>query len=370
MVVTEEKGDEMTKDDRMKWIIRLALLLLIFLCLYLLLKILPLYEPLLKAVKGVFLPFFLAALITYLLHPVVEFVHEKGLPRFVAILIIYVLFFGGLGVAIAKGFPYFIVQLRELMQNVPELGKEYKSLLYTVDKQTSNLPYSVHSKIEEYIGGMEVKAQNMLAEAIFSLKKILDYFFVIVVVPFLVFYFLNDFEKIKKACWYITPRRFRNEGKHLLEDIDDSLGGYIRGQMFVGSILGVSAAIGLWLVGMPYPILLGIVIAITDIIPYFGPILGAVPVILIALTISWKMVWMTIGIMLALQFIEGNILGPLIVGKNLHIHPVFIIFALLLGGELAGIPGMILAVPIFAVLKVTIIHIREHRLRQPIDKPD
>lgn len=333
-------------------------------------KLYPLYEPLWNALKGVFLPFFLSALITYLLHPLVEYVHDKGLPRFVAILSIYFLFFGGLGYAAVKGFPYFVVQMKQLLENVPALAADYKELLYKVDKGTSALPYSVHSKIENYIVKMETNAQNILTNAIFSLKKLVDYFFVIVVVPFLVFYFLNDFEKLKKAALYITPRRYRNEGVHLLKDIDQSLGGYIRGQLFVGAILGAAAMLALWLVGMPYPILLGLVIAITDIIPYFGPILGAIPVVLIALTISWKMVWITVGIMLVLQFIEGNILGPFIVGRNLHIHPVFIIFSLLLGGELAGVPGMILAVPIFSVIKVIVIHIREHRLRHPIDKSE
>ncbi|MDR7073608.1 AI-2E family transporter [Fictibacillus barbaricus] len=360
----------MTKDKRLKWVYRLTFLVLLFLCLYLLMKLNPLYTPFLNAIKGVFLPFFLAALITYLLHPVVEYIHEKGMPRFVAILVIYFLFFGGLAYGIIKGFPYFIVQLKELLSNLPGLATDYKALLSKVDQGTSALPYGVHLKIEHYIDKMEMNAQNILTNAIFSIKKLFDYLLVIVVVPFLVFYFLNDFEKIKKAAWYITPRRFRMEGKHLVEDIDRSLGGYIRGQLFVGAILGAAAMIALWIVGMPYPILLGIVIAITDIIPYFGPILGAIPVILIALTISWKMVWITIGIMLVLQFIEGNILGPFIVGRNLHIHPVFIIFSLLLGGELAGVPGMILAVPVFAVIKVIIVHIREHRLRDPIDKPD
>ena len=357
----------MTKDIRMKWVYRLSLSLLLFLCLFLLMKLYPLYEPLWSAIKGVFLPFFLAALITYLLHPVVEYVHEKGLPRFVAILSIYILFFGGLGIAAVKGFPYFVVQMKQLLVNVPVLAEDYKELLYKVDRGTSALPYSVHSKIENYIVKMESNAQDVLTNAIFSLRKIVDYFFVIIVVPFLVFYFLNDFEKLKKALWYLTPRKYRYEGKHLIKDIDQSLGGYIRGQLFVGAILGAAAMVALWVVGMPYPILLGLVIAITDIIPYFGPILGAIPVVLIALTISWKMVWITVGIMLVLQFIEGNILGPFIVGKNLHIHPVFIIFSLLLGGELAGVPGMILAVPIFSVIKVIIIHIREHRLQSSSD---
>lgn len=126
--------------------------------------------------------------------------------------------------------------------------------------------------------------------------------------------------------------------------------------------------LALWLAGMPYPIILGIIIAITDIIPYFGPILGAVPVIFIAFTISVKMVLIVAGIMLVLQFIEGNILGPLIVGKSLHIHPALIIMAPLAGGEIGGVAGLILAVPVFSIMKVIIVHIRNHRPQAKIDK--
>lgn len=120
-------------------------------------------------------------------------------------------------------------------------------------------------------------------------------------------------------------------------------------------MLGLIAGVSFWLFGLPYPLILGLAIGITNVIPYFGPFIGAVPALL-SLAISSKAVIIVIVTIFILQFIEGNILSPLIVGRSLRMHPVVIMLALLAGGELAGIPGMILAVPAAAVLKVTAIH--------------
>ena len=121
---------------------------------------------------------------------------------------------------------------------------------------------------------------------------------------------------------------------------------------------------------MKYPLVLGTIIGITNVIPYFGPIIGAIPAMIIAATMSGKMVMTVVIIVLVLQFLEGNVLSPLIVGKSLHMHPLFIMLALLAGGELGGITGMILSIPILAVLKVIILHARVHfRKKAPlIDK--
>lgn len=111
---------------------------------------------------------------------------------------------------------------------------------------------------------------------------------------------------------------------------------------------------------MRYPLLLGTIIGVTNVIPYFGPIIGAVPAVIIASALSVKMVVITIGIIIVLQFLEGNILSPLIVGKSLHMHPLLIMLALLAGGEAGGILGLIIAVPILAVFKVSMIHAKKH----------
>ena len=109
---------------------------------------------------------------------------------------------------------------------------------------------------------------------------------------------------------------------------------------------------------MKYPLLLGIIIGITDIIPYFGPILGAIPALMIAATVSTSLL-IKAGITIAiLQFVESNILSPYIVGKSLRMHPVIIMLALLVGGEVAGIVGLLISVPVLAVIRTVIVHVR------------
>lgn len=111
---------------------------------------------------------------------------------------------------------------------------------------------------------------------------------------------------------------------------------------------------------LKYPLVLGIIIGITNVIPYFGPIIGAIPAVIIASTMSVKMLIIVVIIIVVLQFLEGNILSPFIVGKSLHMHPLFIMFALLLGGEVGGIVGMVVAVPVLSILKVAIMHLHVH----------
>lgn len=154
----------------------------------------------------------------------------------------------------------------------------------------------------------------------------------------------------------MTPKSWRKRGSAFLLDVDDSLGDYIRGQLLVCLILGAVAGITFWIFGLPYPLILGLISGITNVIPYFGPFIGAVPALLIAMTISVKAVLVVVITVFVLQFLEGNVLSPFIVGRSLKMHPVVIMLALLAGGELAGIVGMILAVPAAAVLKVMMIH--------------
>ncbi|MNP24022.1 pheromone autoinducer 2 transporter [compost metagenome] len=106
------------------------------------------------------------------------------------------------------------------------------------------------------------------------------------------------------------------------------------------------------------------VVAICNIIPYLGPFLGAAPAMVVATTISWKMVLLVLLVNMVCQMIESNIISPQVVGRTLHLHPLLIIFALLVGGEIAGIPGLILAVPFFAVMKVIIQHFYTYYVRR------
>lgn len=347
-------------DFHKKWFLRLGLLLLVFVVIYLFLKLRALWFPVLKICAVVLTPFMIAAFITYLLHPIVEKLYENNLPRWLSVLIIYLLFFGGIGFALYKGIPAFVVQLRDLAENAPQLTNQYREWISAVQEQTSTLPAGVQNMIDEGINAIEQRLNSLLDKVLEFLMGILNSIVLIAIIPFIVFYFLKDIELLKKAVWYITPRKWRDIGICFLRDVDQSLGGYIRGQLLVCTIVGAAAALIFWFIGMNYPLLLGSIIGITNIIPYFGPIIGMLPALIIAATMSMKMVIMLLIILLLLQFLEANFLSPYIVGKSLRMHPLIIMLALLAGGEIGGIAGLILAVPLTAVLKASIAHAKNH----------
>ncbi len=342
------------------WLFRLLALLLVLLCLFVFNKLEPLWSPIFDVIIAILFPFMIATFITYLLHPFVEKIHSQNIPRPLAILIIYLLFFGGLTVAIYKGIPQIIFQIKEFGNNVPFLFEKYRGWSYMIHEQTQQLPDGVHERIEQSLVSVEEGIATVLEGIINTLKGIINYILIIAIIPFLVFYMLKDFDLIKKTAWYLTPRRFRRSGIRFIKDIDQSLGSYIRGQLLVCSIIGLLATLGFWFMNMKYPLLLGIIIGITNVIPYFGPIIGAVPAVLIAITMSGKMLLWVIFLIFSIQFVEGNILSPLIVGRSLHMHPVIIMFSLLAGGELGGIIGLIVAVPTLAIVKVTLLHAKAH----------
>ncbi|PLS15602.1 AI-2E family transporter [Bacillus sp. M6-12] len=356
-------------DVRLKWYYRLGFLLLLFIVAYIFMKLKPLWLPVLNTLLSVLIPFIAAAFISYLLHPVVEALHEKGVRRWLAIAIIYILFFGGLGLAIYKGIPAIVEQIRELAESAPKVAEQYRDWLRKLDHQTSHWPFGLHEILEEGIAMVERRLNGLLSNVILYAMQVFDFLIFFALIPLIAFYILKDIDAVKKMFWYLTPQAWRNQCKAFIRDVDASLGGYIRGQLTVCVIIGGVSSLLFWIFNMKYPLLLGIIIGITNVIPYFGPFFGAIPAAAIAAAYSPKMVLVVVAIILVLQFLEGNILSPLIVGKSLHMHPLFILFALLTGGKVGGVFGMIAAVPLLAIMKAALLHSRIHllKLKSPKD---
>ncbi|MDP4083409.1 MAG: AI-2E family transporter [Bacillota bacterium] len=347
-------------DIRMKWYYRLGFLLLLLITLYVFIKIRFVWLPILKVIIFILLPFMIGGFITYLLHPIVEKLHEKGLHRGLSIFLIYVLFFGGIGTLLYKGLPAFITQLRDLSENAPVFAEQYRSWITKIQEHTAAWPDGLQGKMNDGIDAFEQKIDTLLTVLIELLLKFLNSALIIMIIPFIAFYMLKDFPLIKKTVWYLTPRSFRTKGSQFLKDVDKSLGSYIRGQLLICVIIGGVSAFMFWIFHLKYPLLLGFIVGATDVIPYFGPFIGAAPAVIIAATTSVKLVIITIVIIFVVQFLEGNILSPYIVGKSLHMHPLLIMLALSAGGEIGGILGMILAVPALVVAKVAIKHLKDY----------
>ncbi len=309
------------------------------------------------------MPFLLSGFIAYLLHPLIIRLEKFGMNRTFAITIIYFVFFAGIGYGLYVGIPLFIRQLRDFSDQLPIFIGQYRDWIHHLEVSTSHFPDGIQDQIDEKIDDLESWFNRWIEKSINSLVKLIDHLVIIAVIPFISFYMLKDFSLLKRATWYIAPKKWRGNGQKFLEAVNESLGGYIRGQILVCVLVAVLSTVALVILGVKYPIMLGLFIGVTNIIPYFGSIIGLIPTIAIALLSSPKLAIITTIVMLIIQFLEGNVLSPFIVGKSLHMHPLFIMAALVVGGEVFGVVGMILSVPILAVIKIAVIHSRDYLIK-------
>lgn len=345
--------DSLTKN---RWFRALVFALLGLLVINMLLQMKPLLLGIYAFLSSVLAPFFIAMIISYVLNPVVCLLNERKVPRSFAVLLIYVAFLASLAVILMNLIPVFIRQLEELNEHLPQFTARAQGFMTQLN-ENRHLPESVRTGINQSLTKMEMGISMWISGYIEGLGGRLNAVFVGLIIPFLAFYILKDFEVIHKGIITSLPKRHRRSVIRLLSEIDDALGNYIRGQFLVCVIVGILVWIGYWAAGLPYALLFASIVALTNIIPYLGPYIGAAPAVLFAASISWKMVLYVVLINWFVQLLEGNVISPQVVGKTLHMHPLTIIFALLVGGELAGIVGLILAVPLFAVLKVVVQHV-------------
>jgi predicted PurR-regulated permease PerM len=353
----------MDKELQQKWMFRLILVLLSLLIIYMLVQLAPLLSPLGAVIRALVLPVGVAVILTYLLHPIVEKLHENGLSRGLAVLLIFFIIVFVFAFLLIIGLPAFIKQIQHAFETIPDQIRQLERETARLQHQVNNLPGPFKEQSQEWRFQLGQIGKNVFdqveAAALFLVKSVFSF----IVIPFLVFFLLKDHDLIQRVAWYLTPRRWRKELKRYVKDVDYTFGSYIRGQLLVSLSVFIISTIGLWILGVPYPIVLGFFMGVMDLIPYFGPFIGAVPAVIIAFLQSWQLGVFTIILIFVIQQIEGNILSPVIVGKTLHLHPALIILALLVGVEVGGFIGMLIAVPILAIGKVTLLHIRLHFMR-------
>ncbi|GAA4705614.1 AI-2E family transporter [Brevibacillus fulvus] len=314
----------------------------------------PLIRSFFEFLQEILLPFLVGLVIAYLLHPIVTALEKRRVPRLVAVLLIYVSFVLIVAVALLNAIPIFTRQLIELSDDLPRVMQWYESWMREWENQKYFLPDSISNGVDRVIIQSHDRLSNTIAQMINNMRHTLGKLLAYAVVPFIAFYLLKDMKAINQAGLMIIPAAYRKQTLSVLRDVNESLGKYIHGQMIVALIVGLCAYLGYWLIGMPYSFVLASFVCLTNVIPYVGPIIGAAPAVVVALTISTKMVLLVLCVNVVVQMLEGNVLSPNIVGRSLHLHPLLIIMALLVGETLGGIVGMIVAVPVLAVLKVVI----------------
>lgn len=318
----------------------------------------------LKAVLG---PFLIAMIISYLLNPIVSLLSQRFVPRSLAVLLIYSLFILSLVILAMNTIPLLQQQIKELAEHLPEWNERIQIMIKEYNDHSKELlPLGVKEGIEQSLLKLEHKMTNYVGNMMSGISSTINQLFLILIIPFLAFYMLKDIQSIERTLLALLPKKQRKSILRVLRDVDEALGNYIRGQFLVCVVVGVLAYIGYLIVGLPYALLLAALVAVFNVIPYLGPIFGIIPSLFVALTVSPKMAIGVVIVNLLVQILEGNVISPQIVGRSLHMHPLFIIFALLVGGEAGGILGLLLAVPVFAMGKVVVEHILQHFIERRV----
>ncbi len=338
-----------------KEIIPLVLLIIFFACG----AILVYYQ------SDIFLPVAIALILAYLFNPLVTMVEKRGIGRALAIALVFTLVL----VLLAGLATFFVVSIRGELQSVGINLPEYANRLYDYIPRNVKVwfgietPEKVYQRINALLESARGTSAEIFKEAFVIVKRafastlsfilaLLGY----VLTPIYLYYILKDLPQIKEALNDLTPERHRGRVAEKCGEIHEILSAFVRGQLSVCAILAVLYSIGLYFIGIDLAILTGTLAGITFIIPYFGTILGIVLSMLLALLKFHDFLHplLCLGWFGIVQAVEGSIITPRIVGEKVGLHPIITILALLIGGQLFGILGMLLAVPVTAVLKVGI----------------
>jgi len=350
-------------------------ILLIILILYFSTKISFLFEPIVIFITTLFFPIIISGFLYFLFAPIIGFLEKRKIPRVLAILILYIVFIGGISIAIGLVGPTIVKQFNDLIRNIPFYITKTREIIENL-YQTSwfqwvlTQDYFSIEKIESTITQYASRITNNITNGVQSVFSVItNITLIIVTVPFILFYMIKDGHKLPHQVVKFFPSDFRDEVMIILKETGETLSTYIQGQMLVSMFVGLFTFIGYLIIDLPYALLLGITVAITNIIPYLGPFIGAAPAVIVGLLDSPFKALLAIIVVTIVQQIDGNVISPFIIGKKLDTHPLTIIILLLVAGNIAGILGMILAVPTYAVTKTVVINLYKLiKLRKGIKK--
>lgn len=303
-------------------------------------------------VREVLFSFAIAALLAFLLFRPVAFIEAKGVKRAIAIITLYFLLLGVAAALLAFVVPGVVAELGQLTSLIPEYAEDAKEMTARVDDL--DMPGEIKKIFDENVKKLNNYVYEGMRDFVSGLYAMLGRVLAIIFSPILAFYILNDWEKIRDGFLALLSPRARRELVLIFDQIDNVLIEFIKGHLLVALIIGTAVGVAAWIIGVQLPLLLGIIAGVTNLIPYFGAFLSGIPAVALALSRSIATaIYMLIAI-IAIQQIESSIITPKIMGDKLGMHPLLIVFSILAGGKLLGFWGLLLAVPLTAVLKVIV----------------
>ena len=334
--------------------------LLLGLNIFILSKISFLFFPVIDFLSVVMLPVILSGLLFYLLNPLVDLMEKYRINRVLAISIIFVIIAILLIIGLAVAIPNLQRQVVIFAQNVPSYLEDADRVIN--DLVTKRLPDDFRPQLEQVLANFSTQAtawaSNISSKAVNWVSALISgtsqVIVALIIMPFMLFYLLRDGKGLRDYITQFLPNKLREPVGKVLSDVNQQLANYVRGQITVAVIVAIMFIIFFKIIGLRYAVALGVTAGILNLVPYLGSFLAMIPALVLGLIAGPVMLLKVIIVFIVEQTIEGRFVSPLILGSQLNIHPITILFVLLTSGSMFGIWGVLLGIPIYASAKVVI----------------
>lgn len=307
---------------------------------------------LLYFLRFAFTPLVLAILLAYILNPLVSY-FERWIPRIYSTLIAYLIFLSAIAIILVFVIPVMVQQIRGFIEGLPfylararEIGAALGEQYFRMQLQ---LPPALENVMETTISEFQAFALSILRRAPMATINLISAIVNFILAPIVAFYLLKDLKRIRAFFLQVFPESRRETVTRVISIINRAVGGFVRGQLTVALIVGIMCALVLIILGVDYAVLLGMIAGLFNIVPYLGPVVGAVPAVIIALLDSPIKALLVVVLFFAVQQIDNALISPNVMKHQVGVHPVIVIFSLIAGGILFGFWGILLAVPFVAV---------------------
>lgn len=346
-----------------KFVLGLLIFLLVALDIYVLTKIAFIFDPLMVILKTVAAPIILAGISYYLFNPIIDWLEKHKWKRGWAIALLYLVIIGLLILLFSFVIPAVKDQIVSLFKSFPGYWDQITQKFDEFSRSSlfDQIKDKLNTNMSDIMKTLSTKGTSVINSAISSIGSIVgtvtEVVLAIVTTPLVLFYLLKDGKKLPDFLLKMLPVNGRAHTRQVLGEANHQISSYIRGQIIVSLCIGILLFIGYLIIGLPYALTLAIIAACTSIVPYLGPAIAITPAIIIAIVTSpWLLIKLII-VWCVVQLLEGKFISPQVMGKTLKVHPITILFVILVAGNLFGVLGVIFAVPGYAVLKVIVTHV-------------
>lgn len=345
-----------------KFVIAMLILFIIGLNILVYSRVSFIFTPIVVIVKTIILPIILTGIVYYLTVPIVNYLEKKRVKRVYSIIVLYLVIIGILTILISLVIPVLKEQTLSLIENSTDYFEQGIDVVQSItgSNVVNQIQASGNFDFNQILNELQTRGTTMLNNLFSNLTSfvgaVTEVIIAIVTVPFILFYLLKDGKKLPVYILKLLPVRFRSQTYEVMSEMNHQISSYIRGQIIVSFVIGVLLYIGYLIIGLEYAPVLAVIAAFTSVVPYLGPAIAITPAIIIAIVTSPFMLLKLIIVWTIVQLVEGKLITPQIMGRNIRVHPITIIFVILTAGNLFGVVGVILAVPGYAILKVIVTH--------------